>query len=53
MGVGCGRAARMFVAELMKHGAAYFASDISDDMTKTFVQRFNESALAQDPRIKI
>lgn len=40
VGVGCGFAARMFVFQIMKPGAVYFSSDISDEMTKTFTKKF-------------
>lgn len=51
--VGCGKAARMFIAELMKDGAVYFASDISEEMIKIFEKRFDTSALARDPKVKL
>ena len=43
VGVGCGLSSRMFVFELMKPGAVYFASDISDGMVQDFYDRFATS----------
>ena len=40
VGVGCGLSSRMFVFELMKQGAVYFASDISDGMVQCFYDKF-------------
>ena len=39
VGVGWGLSSRMFVFQIMKSDAAYFASDISDEMVETFGKR--------------
>ena len=48
VGVGCGLAARMFVSQIMKQGAVYFASDISDEMNLIFAKRFKDSFELED-----
>lgn len=53
VGVGCGQAPRMYISQLMPKGAAYFASDISDEMVKTFEKRFDESDSKLNPKVKL
>lgn len=53
VGVASGLASRMYIAELMPKGAAYFASDISDKMIQVFRQRFETSDFSQNPKLKV
>ena len=53
VGVGCGQAARLYISTLMRPGSSYFASDLSDAMVKTFIDRFNLSDTALNPKVKL
>ncbi|CAI2368862.1 unnamed protein product [Moneuplotes crassus] len=50
--VGCGLASRMFVSNIMKKNAVYFASDIADGMNKNYAEGFKNSDCALNPKIK-
>ena len=53
VGVGRGQAARLYISTLMKPGSSYFASDLSDTMVQTFIDRFNQSDSALNPKVKL
>ncbi|CAI2376505.1 unnamed protein product [Moneuplotes crassus] len=53
VGVGPGLAARMFISNIMKKGAAYFCSDLSDEMIKGFYDNFQNCDSALNPRNKL
>ncbi|CAI2375440.1 unnamed protein product [Moneuplotes crassus] len=53
VGVGPGLAARMFISSIMKKGAFYFCSDLSDEMIKGFYDNFQSCDSALNPRNKL
>jgi len=53
VGVGCGQASRMFISQLLKNDSVYFVSDISESMTKIYAERFNDSDISINPKIKL
>jgi SAM-dependent methyltransferase len=50
VGVGCGLASRMFISNIMKENSAYFASDLSTEMNKAYVDGFYKSDIAFNPK---
>ncbi|CAI2377076.1 unnamed protein product [Moneuplotes crassus] len=53
VGVGCGLASRMFIANIMKKGAFYFCSDFSDEMNRIYYEHFQECDTAFNPKVKL
>lgn len=53
VGTGCGKAARMFIADMMKEHSVFFTSDLSNEMNSTFVQRYKQSVIALNPKTKL
>jgi len=43
----------MFISDLMKDDATYFSSDISDEMNRLYVENFEKSNAALNPKIKL
>ncbi|CAI2376276.1 unnamed protein product [Moneuplotes crassus] len=53
VGAGPGLGARMFIGNIMKKGAYYFCSDLSDEMMKAFYRNFQNCDSALNPRVKL
>ena len=53
VGVGPGKASRMYISAFLEPGSLYFNADIAQGMIELYTKRFEESDLAFSPRIKL